>query len=284
MLQATMEQRMAFRSIMVHVDVDAHARDRIAVAADLAARFDALLIGVAAWPLRKSGALERSGVEYPPTEQALQDIVVKQLDELGASFRSAAGSNPGGVEWRSSQHLPNEVIAEEARAADLVVIGRDRLPGDVYHTFDPAAVILSCGRPVLMVPHGVAHVAGRNILVAWKDTREARRAVYDAQPFVTRAQRVSIVAVGPQELQERVREQVADVAGYLERHGAASTRQIVMSTREADSHLLLKIAQEEEADLIVAGAYGRSRLSEWIFGGVTRDLLTKSGVPCLFSN
>lgn len=275
---------MAFASIMVHVDFDEQAQERIGVAADLALRFNALLIGVAGWPLRKSGVLERSDVDYPPLEQALQAKIMKQLDELGKSFRQSAGANPRGVEWRSSHHFPNEVIAAEARAADLVVIGRDRLPGDVYRTYDPGAVILSCGRPVLVLPHGITHVHGQRILIAWKDTREARLAVRNALPFLRQAQNVSIAAVGPQDLEERAREEVADVARYLEHHGVALGQQIVVSTREADGHVLLRLAEEHAADLIVAGAYGRSRLSEWIFGGVTRDLLTKSKAPCLFSN
>lgn len=269
---------------MVHVDFDEQAEERIGVAAALAARFNAVLIGVAGWPLRKSGVLERSDAEYPPLEQALQAKIAEQLDKLGESFRRSAGANPRGVEWRASHHFPSEVIAAQARAADLIVIGRETLPGDVYHTFDPGAVILASGRPVLVVPRGTGRVAASRVLIAWKDTREARRAVRDALPLLNEAQSVTIAAVGAQELEQAVREQVADVARYLEHHRIAVGQQIVLSTGEADGQVLLRVADEQKADLIVAGAYGRSRLSEWIFGGVTRDLLRTSKVACLFSN
>ena len=83
---------MAFASIMVHVDFDEQAEERIGVAAGLAGRFNALLIGVAGWPLRKSGVLERSGVEFPPLEEALQAKILQQLDQLGEKFRRSAGS------------------------------------------------------------------------------------------------------------------------------------------------------------------------------------------------
>lgn len=275
---------MAFASIMVHVDFDEQAQERIGVAAGLAARFNALLIGVAGWPLRKSGVLERSDTEYPPLEQSLRAQILEQLDKLGETFRRAAGDNPHGVEWRASYHFPNEVIAAQARAADLIVIGRETLPGDAYRTFDPGAVILACGRPVLVVPRGTGRVQASRVLVAWKDGREARRAVRDALPFLKEAQSVTIAAVGAQELEPAVREQVADLARYLEHHRVAHRQEIVASTGEADGQVLLRIAEEQKADLIVAGAYGRSRLSEWIFGGVTRDLLIGSKVPCLFSN
>ncbi len=275
---------MAFASIMVHVDFDEQAEERIGVAAGLAGRFNALLIGVAGWPLRKSGVLERSGVEFPPLEEALQAKILQQLDQLGEKFRRSAGSNPRGVEWRASHHFPSEVIAAQARAADLIVIGREPLPGDVYHTFDPGAVILASGRPVLVVPRGIGRLQASRVLIAWKDTREARRAVHDALPFLKEAQGVAIAAVVPQDLERHAREQVADVARYLEHHRIAIEQSIITSSHEADGHVLLRIAEEQKADLIVAGAYGRSRLSEWIFGGVTRDLLRTSKVACLFSN
>jgi nucleotide-binding universal stress UspA family protein len=271
-------------SIIVHVDFDRQAEERIGVAAGLANRFNALLIGVAGWPLRKSGVFEHSGVEFAPSEEALQAKISEELARLGENFRRSAGANPRGVEWRASHHFPNEVIAAEARAADLVVIGREALPGDVYHTFDPGAVIVACGRPVLVVPRGTKSLQAPHVLIAWKDTREARRALRDALPFLEAAQNVTIATVAAQDFEEGAREQAADVARYLERHRIAAAPQIVISAGEADGHALLRLAEERNADLIVAGGYGRSRLSEWIFGGVTRQLLRASKVACLFSN
>jgi len=275
---------MAFKSIMVYVDFDEQSETRIGVAADLAKRFDAVLIGVAGWPLRKAGSLARSDMEYPSTEENLQAKITEELERLGEMFRRCAGSAPRSIEWRSSRHFPNEVIAAQARAADLVIIGRDPLHDDSFHTFDPGAIILACGRPVLVLPSGISRVNASRVLIAWKDTREARRAVSDALPFLKQADSVTIAAVGPQETELAMREQVDDVANYLQRHGVKIGAKIATSTRDADVHVLLGLAAEHKADLIVAGAYGRSRLSEWIFGGVTRTLLTASKVPMLFAN
>jgi nucleotide-binding universal stress UspA family protein len=275
---------MSLAAIMVHVDFDEPAEDRIAVAAGLAQRFNALLIGVAGWPLRKWGAPEHSAVEFPPVEEARQEKIAEQLEHLGEKFRRAAGANPRGVEWRSSTHFPSEAIAREARAADLVVIGCEALPGDVYHTFDPGAVILAAGRPVLVAPRGIRRLQAARVLIAWKETREARRAVGDALPFLKEAQSVAIAALCPQGVEADARAQIADVAAHLARHQVAVSQQIVTAATEAEGDILLRLAEEQDADLIVAGAYGRSRLSEWIFGGVTRQLLVASEVPCLFSN
>jgi nucleotide-binding universal stress UspA family protein len=275
---------MAFKSIMVYVDFDERSETRIGVAADLAKRFDAVLIGIAGWPLRKSGSLAHSDMQYPATEENLQAKVTEELERLGQMFRRCAGSAPRGIEWRSSPHFPNEVVVAQARAADLVIIGRDSLRGDSFHTFDPGAIILACGRPVLVLPSGINRLNAARVLIAWKDTREARRAVSDALPLLKEAESVIIAAVGPQEIELSMREQVDDVANYLQRHGVTIGAKLATSTRDADVQVLLGLADEHKTDLIVAGAYGRSRLSEWIFGGVTRTLLTASKIPMLFAN
>ncbi len=273
---------MALAAIMVHVDFDDHAEDRIGVAAEIAGRFNSVLIGVAGWALRKNLGAQNSVVDFEPGEEGRRRISA-QLDQLGERFRQCAGANPRGVEWRSFANFPSEVIASEARAADLVVMGRDVLPGDVYHTFDPGTVILAAGRPALVLPGTTRHLRASRVLIAWKDTREARRAVRDALPFLREAQSVSIVEVSAPGMEEHAREQIADVVRYLARHHVAVKAQIATASSEAEGHDLLRIATEQDADLIVAGAYGRTRLREWIFGGVTRLLMT-SEIPCFFSH
>jgi nucleotide-binding universal stress UspA family protein len=282
--QDAMESNMSLAAIMVHVDFDEQAQERIGVAAGLAGRFSALLIGIAGWPLRKSDGVEHSGVEFPPVEELRQKKILEQLARLGENFRHFAGTGTAGLEWRSSPHFPNEVIAAHARAADLIVIGREPLPGDVYHTFDPGTVILAAGRPVLVVPGGIRRLEASRVLIAWKNTREARRAVRDALPFLAGAQSVIIAEVCQQGLEQPVREQIADVVAYLARHRVPIAEQLAIAATGAESHALLGLAREQDADLIVAGAYGRSRLREWIFGGMTRDLLRTSKIPVLFSN
>jgi len=273
---------MTFGTMMVFVDPGETAKDRITAAVELATRFNSLLIGLAAWPLRKDEVLEPSAVGFPPTDRSREDRIQEQLARLGETFRRLAEKNPHGIEWRSSVHFPREVIAREARAADLVVIGSEALPGDIYHTYDPGTVILAAGRPVLVVPRDTPQVHASRVLLAWKEAREARRAVRDALPFLQKAKIVIIAVANPLGMQG-VDEQVADVARYLARHGVEVGQQVATADAE-EGHILLRMAEEHHADLIVAGAYGRTRLSEWIFGGVTRHLLTTSRVPCLFSN
>jgi nucleotide-binding universal stress UspA family protein len=272
---------MSFGTIMVNVDFDEDSQDRIHIAAGIANRFDSFLIGVAGWSLRKHDDPRLSGMNYS-TENA-QKKILERLDQLKATFQHIVGETPRGTEWRSSTGIPNEFISAQARAADLLVIGRALLPGDEFHTYDPGTVILAAGRPVLVIPHGMHHFQPSNVLIAWKDSREARRAVRDALPFLKQAQSVSIAMANPADPQ-RADAQIADLVEYLRHHDISVSRQIATVADENEGNILSELARNYDSNLIVAGAYGRTRLREWIFGGVTRHLLLTSRVPCLFSN
>jgi nucleotide-binding universal stress UspA family protein len=273
---------MSLASIMVYVDFDDTSANRIRASADLAVRFNSVLIGVGAWPLWKSEPLPPGSSSTGTTRQ---EAIAQRLQKLGESFRQVAEKSGCEVEWRSSVHFPREVLAAEARAADVLVIGRDPIPGDIYRTYDPGTVILGAGRPVLVLPRDVTRLNSTRMLIAWKDTREARRAIRDALPLLKTAQNVAIAMANPQVLSPTaIDAQVSDLKRYLERHAVALDQQIETVAGEDDGPILFHLASTYNADLIVAGAYGRTRLSEWVFGGVTRYLLTTSAIPCLFSS
>jgi nucleotide-binding universal stress UspA family protein len=144
----------------------------------------------------------------------------------------------------------------------------------------PGDLVMESGRSVLIVPPLMDHMFANRIVVAWKDTREARRAVWDSLPFLKRADVVFVVAIGDNDRKEAAN----DVSAYLARHGIASRallRGIPDSTVAED---ILQVANDEGANLIVSGAYGHSRVHEWIFGGVTRALLNDAPVCCLMSH
>lgn len=119
----------------------------------------------------------------------------------------------------------------------------------------------------------------------WKDTREARRAVYDALPFLHEAKRVTIVEISEKDQMGAARHQVDDVVSYLARHRIRAEARIeaqLPGSTVADQ--ITGLAVDEGADLLVTGAYGHSRLNEWVFGGMTHDLLTSSPICCLMSH
>jgi len=271
----------AVASIMVHVDWNAGSDERIRLAANLADRFGAVLIGVAGWvPGRERATLSHAELEQP---EKRSKWIRAELERLGERFREVAGITALPTERRGSFNFPREVIAREARAADLVVIGSRPAADDVLHTFDPGEVMLAAGRPVLIAPQGHAALSARRILIAWKDTREARRAVQSALPFLQQAEHVTLVEVAENLLEAQAQAHLADVEAYLSRHGIEVGVKAVLNPHGAIAHQLTTAASDNGADLIVAGAYGHTRLGEWIFGGATRGLLHTSKLCSLFS-
>jgi nucleotide-binding universal stress UspA family protein len=259
---------------MVHLDFD-HPNDaRLKITADLAARFDASVIGVT--------ACAESTPLYFADGAALDLILEKENEEIGKRikdlenrFRSSLSKRSDRVEWRSARIQPTAFLESQCRAADLIIIGAGRKdePIDYYRQVDPGDFVTTAGRPVLMVPQEAESLKAERILVGWKDTRECRRAVYDALPLLRQSQQVIVAEIPEDNDFVAAQEHVEDVVRWMKAHGITAEARVAAPTM-APGLQLDALAGEENVDLIIAGAYGHSRLREWVFGGVTRDLVT----------
>jgi nucleotide-binding universal stress UspA family protein len=197
----------------------------------------------------------------------------KRLSELEAEFRAGVEKRAKAVEWRSAQALPVPYILQQARRADLLVVGaRSETIVDPCAAADPSDLLMQAGRPIIVVPPAVEWFDFRSVLVAWKDVREARRAVFDALPILATAKEVTIAEI-PEQGTHRADalSHVADVASWLSGHGIAAST-LVPESGAAVSEQLEKIAADVGAGAVIAGAYGHSRFREWILSGVTRLL------------
>ena len=276
-----------YKALMVHAGLGAAAEARVRLAAGLAGRFGAHLIGLAASPARPlvTGPFGEAGVVAEIIGDA-ERRVGAELDAVGERFRAAAGGEGGRAEWRTSFDPPADALGREARAADLLVIGRggDESAGDARLSAEPGDVLMRTGRPVLVVPPGLDALEARRVVVAWKDRREAQRAVADALPFLVHAEEALVVEVlEGADGHEEARRRVDDVAALLARHGVAASGEAVGLHERTVVDELLRAAVRHHADLIVAGGYGHPRLLEWVFGGVTQDLLSRCPACCLLS-
>ena len=207
------------------------------------------------------------------------------LDQLECRFRLIAVNGSRQVEWRSALDRPTEFVAREGCAADLVIIGRERLSADPFRSLDPGALLLQVGWPVLLVPTGIDRLHANRVAVAWKGTREARRALPDSLPFLHDAEKVLLVEVRAEHEAEAeaVRHRVINVMSFLARHHITTAAALMLQAANVTDGLL-GVVLKENVNLLVAGAYGHSRLGELVFGGVTHDLLHKTPVCCLFSH
>jgi nucleotide-binding universal stress UspA family protein len=125
---------------------------------------------------------------------------------------------------------------------------------------------------VLLVPNRTAPKRFGNILVAWKDTREAQRAIADALPLLAACPHVQLVEIAPPEERSAAETRMREIMRWLGHHQVRAEATVTLSSG-ANAKQLRTIARDARADLIVAGAYGYRREREWVLGGVTADLL-----------
>jgi nucleotide-binding universal stress UspA family protein len=184
-------------------------------------------------------------------------------------------------EIRISRTLPLDVLQDSASFADLIVLGQPHEDG-----YEPATdsligdISLSAGLPVLAVPRvGDYDSIGKNILVAWTRRRESTRALREALPLLEGAERVLVLrANAPDDGRDN------DIGAYLARHDVKVDIKDVTVKDISVADAILNTVADEGCDLIVMGAYGHSRVREYAFGGVTRDILRHMTAPTLFAH
>jgi len=273
---------MSVKSILVHVGPDRRLGLPLEPIVRLAEDFGATLIGIGAGLPRPSVEL---GVTSFATATLIEDErqrIEADLNDAEALFRAkVAGANVA-AEWRTIIGFPVAAIAEAADAADLIVARNNVgwMDRDVYQGIAPGDLLMAAGRPVLIVHPDCPRIATDTVLVAWKDTRESRRAIADALPFLKRSKTV-ILLHAPEGGDAP---SSADARAFLVRHGINVQSETLPRASGAISDRILDFAERSHADLIVAGAYGHSRAREWILGGVTKALLDSSKIPCLLSH
>lgn len=273
---------MSYATLMVYVDADGAPEQRVRLSVSLANKFNAMLIGMSAVAFRPPMVLE--GVAIQGVSEAEIEEASTKLAGKGKWFRSIAGADHRKLDWRPVFEFPALALAREARSADLVVIGRAPGAGDAYSSLEPGEAILQAGRPALVVPEGVSSLLAEHVVIGWKDTREARRAVRDSLPFLHEATRVTIVEICRAGEEEAAQTHIDDVSGYLTRHRIQCGPRVILHQEGSGAAQLIRLAQDERADLLVTGAYGHSRLGEWVFGGMTADLFASSPICCLMSH
>ena len=265
---------MSYTAILTHVEVDPIAEPRLQLAADLANQYGAALIGVAAEFFEPPTTATAMGFVDGETLVAEAKAIDDDLLLAQKRFETTAASVTAGSNFRCGVGLPAELIAQEARAADLIVCGPRHIDRWGLHNHaDAGDVLMTAGRPILVTPDGLGKLDASSVLIAWKDTRESRRAVTDALPFLKLAKQVLIAEVCEQNDRKDAQARVADVADFLARHGVKASTAVREPGKGAPAAALLQMAEMQDAGLIVAGGYGHTRLREWVFGGVTQELL-----------
>ncbi|KPF70158.1 hypothetical protein IP69_09840 [Bosea sp. AAP35] len=279
-LSQSAAQPLGFGTLLVPVHLGAGAEVTIRFAACLAKALSCRLVGLGADQIDLPYYGDSSGMVDALLIENARSALAEDLARAEALFRQAAQGVA--LDWRSAEEQPRQFVLTQARAADLVVMARQGPDDEGLGRMGvaPADIVMELGRPMLLVPPGVAGLTARSVVVAWKDTREARRAVQDALPFLIRAEMVSVLSVGVDPADDGAQ----DVCGYLAQFGISARPVLRPKGGRNVVDEITALVRQEGADLIVAGAYGHSRLRERIFGGVTQDLIGSTPVCCLMSH
>lgn len=279
---------MAYKNLLVHLDDSEACAGRLAVAVALAEAQDAHLTGLAV--ATETSLPTYVGGQLPPEVLDMQrQHALKRAKTAGAHYTDAMKKAGRPEDLRLVSTLDIDVatiIALHARYADLVVLGqpdagREGPPG--RHTVEE--VVLTCGRPAIVVPYIGAKAVGRRVMIAWDAGREAARAVNDSLPLLKQADEVVVLSVNPKPGIDGHGEQPgADIALHLARHGIKVEAQQTRSDEISIGETILSRLADAGSDLLVMGAYGHSRFRELVLGGVTRTLLEEMTVPVLMSH
>lgn len=280
---------MPYKTILVHLNNERRAEGLLECAMDLARRHNAHLIGLHVYP----GVPSAPPIALPYGAEVIGAALAgerKEAENIEAAFKRATAGQQVVAEWRSVK-APHadlaRVVMEHGRCADLIVASQADPDWDLSVVLDfPERLALESGRPVLVVPYvGRYPTVGRNVMIAWKSSRESARAVFDSLPILEGADKIQIL-----EIEEKSKGGATglapdtQIAATLARHGLKPTVQRTVTAGISIGDEILARIADAGADLLVMGAYGHSRFRELVFGGTTREIAHHMTAPVLLSH
>ncbi|WP_299618671.1 universal stress protein [Pelagibius sp.] len=275
---------MSIKSILVHLSDDENHEARLKTAILIAAQHGALVNALfIANPISMPGQITGRGASAAYLAAALETAKTT-AESLAEEFKSACQKE--GLDWNwigeEGDHIA--LLERHSHAADLILVSRIEAEHLEDHFLLNMAeqLIMKAGIPVLLLPLDYKPAApGKRILVAWKGTREAVRAVRNALPFLKSAEQVIVLTIGAT-AEDALSE--TEVVQYLARHGVTAEARNAEEGKEDVGEALLSYAAAHDCDMMVMGAYGHSRLREMLIGGVTRHVVGNTEIPVLMAH
>lgn len=280
---------MPCKTILVYLNDIARSERLLGVAATLAQKNKAHLIGLAVVPPYViTPAFDPTSVST--TIDAHRVAYQAEIAKLKAMFNEAGRRQELSCEWQEADAqfgTAAALVLEYARSADLIVMSQDNASWS-YSTFLEASdrIVMEAGRPVLVVPNsGRAVMPAKRALIAWNGRREAARAAFDAIPLLPHGAEVTVLWVDTSSDPVIAGEAPGvDLCTTLARHGFKCEAASAQAPNGDATEAILREASARGADMIIMGAYGHSRFREFILGGVSRDILARMDRPILMSH
>jgi nucleotide-binding universal stress UspA family protein len=275
------------RSILLHLDNASTGPMRLraaqALAQDMGAQLDALY---AVTPVHMMYAYAYAA-EVPLAAQLaeLEQEQRKKQRETLEQLRTAAGDTPR-VQWGETADDPISGFVGHSWAADVLVLGQPAGTGSPFSGVSKdfvSAVLIDSGKPALVLPYiHQGPVQAKTVLLAWKPTPQAARAATAALPWLRRASQVHVAAWKDNAGEPSDKPLV--IEAWLRHHGITAVVHHEAPAVGDLGEMLLSMAADVQADLLVMGCYGHSRMREWLLGGATRTVLRSMTLPVLMSH
>jgi len=274
--------------IAIYLNNDKACAQRIDVGLQLAKEHNATVVGV--YP--------QDGVAGHYYDESIVPMEIRRMllgrrdqsrESVQKLFMEKVEASGVKAEWRTPRGEADEALALHARYCDLLIMSKAEEVDSVAAIVPnlPESVVMAAGRPVLMIPggHPVTSI-GRRVLYCWDQRREAARAFTDAAPFMKRCEELIVLEVDRDEDLFRDRDlRDSDMGDYCTSLGFPKPKHML---RRSDGvgvgNIILNTASDAGSDLIVMGAYGHSRMRQWVMGGASRTLLSSMTVPVLLAH
>jgi len=276
---------MSYRDILVHLDDNMAGSSFIEAAVAFASSQNAHLAGLHVIDIPVIPGF----VETSIPRQVLEDHrkhFFDRAEKAESAFNHACEKAGLSYEWRCIEGDTASTVVRTARYADLVLLAGGAGIDSADRTGVADRVVLESGRPILVIPAAETGSAiGLRVVIAWNESKEAARAAHDALPLLRRADWVKIVSVSPGTSGEaRGDIPAAEFRRHLSRHGVRAEAHAITGNSANPGKRLLAWAAEERSNLLILGAYGHSRWTELVLGGVTAHVLRNTSMPVLLSH
>ncbi|CDM25224.1 universal stress protein [Castellaniella defragrans] len=274
--------------IAIHLNDDTVCERRMDIGLRLAREREAEVVGV--YPSASVAGLQQDENILP---QDIRNSLRKRRDEHREATRTLFldKAREAGVRahWRAPHGDSEDGLTMHARHCDLLLMSKAD-PNDNLSALRPnlpESVVMASGRPVLLIPNfGPIDTIGRRILFCWDQRREAARAFSDAAPLLRHCQALVVLEIDRDDKLMRERDiHEDDFSDYCVSLGYPKPRHLLKDSKGYGvGNVILNTATDTDTDLIVMGAYGHSRMRQWIMGGATSTLLASMTVPVLLAN
>ena len=270
---------MAVKDILVYLDNDKGCDKRVQAAADLCIHFEAHLSGLYVTRSIDIPGYARAQIPNEVLE-ANKKYFAGLRKEAHAVFTGNADAKGIGGEFRSAVGDINDQLNTLSRYVDLLLVPQQpETEHNLNSRYRVPDILFGAACPVMVLPEGeIPTQPPRRVLIAWDGGRECARALNAALPLLTEVEKVQVLAVGVEGAD------AADITLHIHRHGIGSEVVVIDGSSHHAGDTLLAQARAMESELLVMGAYGHSRLREFVLGGTTEQVLAKAHLPVLFSH